>query len=385
MTLLTDFFTRVTSLKCREQSTLVGICVIKNQDDLALCQALLDADYEIVFEGGLQEGERHFTYSPSTAEGYSGYDDFFTNSTWITAEPKLDKILWHQWAKSQNNQINCIDEKNILATVHLALKLKDIFYSHQNIVVFFSKNSSELSLLPHNIEDFIQLLFSFNQEQRDAIDELCRWFGNNKESEHFHSKKSAFSTALTAFLIDKEGRIQHDICDLLADIVKIKMEAIAQHDLYLTDFSFGKFVKKIEENTSKFTARINDALGKSVTQVLGIPVATAVFNLAKIDLHWGSAISLMVYTLLCALVLFTQQCNLYHIEKEFKVFEKELPPQLKNNVWEVNQETILSQLKNQIWLTRFLWLIILSSFWYSSYLIGYLIAKTDWSFFHKLL
>ena len=64
MTLLTDFFTRVTSLECRESSTLVGICVIKNQDDLELCQALRDADYEIVFEGGLQEGERHFTYMP---------------------------------------------------------------------------------------------------------------------------------------------------------------------------------------------------------------------------------------------------------------------------------------------------------------------------------
>ncbi len=76
MTLLTDFFTRVTSLECREPSTLVGICVIKNQDDLALCQALLDNDYEIVFEGGLQVGEWHFTYSPSTAEGYASYDDF---------------------------------------------------------------------------------------------------------------------------------------------------------------------------------------------------------------------------------------------------------------------------------------------------------------------
>jgi hypothetical protein len=385
MTLLTDFFTRVTSLECRESSTLVGICVIKNQDDLELCQALRDADYEIVFEGGLQEGERHFTYSPSTTEGYASYDDFFTNSPWITAEPRLDRILWHQWAKSQNDEINYIDENNILTTVHLALKLKDIFYSHQNIVVFFSKNSSELSLIPHKIEDFIQLLRSFNQEQRDAIDELCHWFGNNTESEHFHSKKSAFSTALTAFLIDKEGRVQHDICDLLADIVKIKVEAIAQHDLYLTDFSFGKFVKKIEENTSKFTARINDALGKSVTQVLGIPVATAVFNLAKIDLHWGSAISLIVYTLLCALVLFTQQSNLLHIEKEFEVFEKELPPQLKNNVWKTNKETISSQFKNQKRLTIFLWLIILCAFWYASFLIGYLAAKTDWSFFSKLL
>lgn len=380
MTLLTDFFTRVTWLECRDASILVGICVIKNQDDLALCQALLDADYEIVFEGGLQEGERHFTYSPSTAEGYASYNDFFTNSTWITAEPKLDKILWYQWAKSQNIEINYIDENNILTTVRLALKLKDIFYSHQNIVVFFSKNSSELSLIPHKIEDFIQLLLSLTQEQRDAIDELCHWFGNDINSEHFHSKKSAFSIALTAILIDKEGRIQHDICDLLSDIVKIKAEAIAQHDLYLADFSFGKFVKKIEENTSKFTTRINDALGKSVTQVLGLPVATAVFNLAKVDLHWGSVISLMVYTLLCAFVLFIQQCNLCHIEEEFKVFAEELPSQLKNNLWKTNQGTILSQLASQKRLTIFLWLIILGSFWYASFLIGCLIAKTNWSF-----
>ncbi|WP_044471021.1 hypothetical protein [Mannheimia massilioguelmaensis] len=380
MNILTDFFTLVTSLECREPSTLVGVCVIKNQADLAQCQALLDANYEIVFEDGLQEGERRFTYSPSTTEGYASYDDFFTNSNWITAEPKLDKILWHQWAKSQNNKINHIDENNILTTVRLALKLKDIFYSHQNVVVFFSKNSSELSLAPHKIDKFIELLFSFSQEQRDAINELCYWFGNDKDSEHFHSKKSAFSTALTAFLIDKEGRIQHDICDLLLDIVKIKDNAIAQHDLYLADFSFGKFVKKIEENTSKFTARINDALGKSVTQVLGIPVATAVFNLTKIDLHWGSAISLMVYTLLCAVVLCTQHSNLLHIEKEFKVFEKELPPQLKNNVWETNKETISSQLENQKKLTIFLWLIILCAFWYTSFLIGCLIAQTDWIF-----
>ena len=118
---------------------------------------------------------------------------------------------------------------------------------------------------------------------------------------------------------------------------------------------------------------------------MGIPVATAVFNLAKIDLHWGSAISLIVYTLLCALVLFTQQSNLFHIEKEFEVFEKELPPQLKNNVWKTNKETISSQFKNQKRLTIFLWLIILCAFWYASFLIGYLAAKTDWSFFSKLL
>ncbi|HDR1813820.1 TPA: hypothetical protein QB650_000236 [Pasteurella multocida] len=377
MSLLTDFFTLIEELESCNQSTLVGICVIKDQTDLTLCKRLLDEDYEIKFDGELQEGTLHFTYSPSTAEGYASYEDFFDNATWITTKPKLDMILWHQWAKQQDRKINYIDENNILSIVHLAVKLKEIFYSHNNIVVFFSRNSSELSLTPQKIDVFIQLLKDFTKEQRDAIDELCHWLGNKSDSEHFHSKKSAFSTALTDLLIEKEGGVPHDICDLLEDIVNIKTQAIAQHDLYLADFSYGKFVKKIEENVSKFTTRINDALGKSVTQVLGIPIATAVFNLAKIDLHWGSAISLMIYTLLCALVLFIQQHNLSHIKREFQFFEEKLPKQLKNDVWETNKKTILSQLKDQKRLTQFLWLIILCAFFYASFLIGYLIGKTN--------
>lgn len=115
----------------------------------------------------------------------------------------------------------------------------------------------------------VQLIRELSEQQAHAIDKICEWFGEwfgtNTEDEHFHSKKNAFSTALTDFLIEKEGRVQHDICDLLEDIVNIKNQAIAQHDLYLEDFSYGKFVKKIEENASKFTTRINDTLGKSVT------------------------------------------------------------------------------------------------------------------------
>lgn len=247
--------------------------------------------------------------------------------------------------------------------------------------MFFSKKPSELALKVQDTSLLTKLIRDLNSAQINAIDKICNWFGLSIEDEHFYSKKNAFSTALTDFLIEKEGRIRHDICDLLEDIVNIQEQAIAQHDLYLEDFSYGKFVKKIEENASKFTTRINDTLGKSVTQVLGIPIATAVFNLAKIELHWGSVVSLLVYTLLCALVLFTQQCNLSNIEDEFRVFENKLPKQLKNEVWKINRKTINSQLKSQKRLTQFLWLIILGAFGYASYLICYLAAKTDWSFF----
>ncbi len=318
--------------------------------------------------------------------GYASYEQYFDKKREWWEAPNLENVVAHQWYKykSSNQQIK-LDNLNKVATLLRLLTDKNRFYITNNIVVFFSKKPSELALKVQDTSLLTKLIRDLNSAQINAIDKICKWFGLSIEDEHFYSKKNAFSTALTDFLIEKEGRIRHDICDLLEDIVNIQEQAIAQHDLYLEDFSYGKFVKKIEENASKFTTRINDTLGKSVTQVLGIPIATAVFNLAKIELHWGSVVSLLVYTLLCALVLFTQQCNLSHIEDEFRVFENKLPKQLKNEVWKINRKTINSQLKSQKRLTQFLWLIILGAFGYASYLICYLAAKTDWSFFSKLL
>lgn len=254
-------------------------------------------------------------------------------------------MVAHQWYKyqSSNQQIK-LDNLNKVATLLRLLTDKKRFYITNNIVVFFSKKPSELVLKAQDTSQLTKLIRDLNSAQINAMDKICKWFGLSTEDEHFYSKKNAFSTALADFLIEKEGRIRHDICDLLENIINIQEQAIVQHDIYLEDFSYGKFVKKIEENASKFTTRINDALGKSVTQVLGIPIATAVFNLAKIELHWGSAVSLMIYTLLCALVLFTQQCNLSHIEEEFRVFENKLPKQLKNEVWEINKKQLIHNL-----------------------------------------
>ncbi|HHF0444263.1 TPA: hypothetical protein ACPORJ_001633 [Haemophilus influenzae] len=387
--ILTQFFSLVTEMSV-SKGELTGFLSPKKQDDIKELQewAETSSEFELI-DNNLEINKRiAFRLAPMLENGlgYASYEKYFDKKREWWEAPDLENVVAHQWYKyqSSNQQIK-LDNLNKVATLLRLLTDKNRFYITNNIVVFFSKKPSELALNAKEPSQLIKLIRDLNQAQINAIDEICRWFGANTEDEHVYSKKHAFSEALSDFLIEKEGRIRHDICDLLENIVNIQEQAIAQHDLYLEDFSYGKFVKKIEENASKFTTRINDTLGKSVTQVLGIPIATAVFNLAKIELHWGSVVSLVVYTLLCALVLFTQQCNLSHIEEEFRVFENKLPKQLKNEVWKINRKTINSQLKSQKRLTQFLWLIILGAFWYASYLIGYLAAKTDWSFFSKLL
>ncbi|OBX10094.1 hypothetical protein QV08_00110 [Gallibacterium salpingitidis] len=378
--ILTSFFSLVTEMSAK-QSYLEGFLVPRKQEDIEKLREWEESSAEFKITDKLLEVNRRssFKLTPILQDGlgYASYEQYFDKKRDWWDTPNFDNVVEHCWFKysSSNKEITFFNLEKV-ATLLRLLTDKKRFYVTNNIIVFFSKKPSEIALKTQNTSLLVQLIRELNEQQIQAIDEICKWFGTNTDDEHFHSKKNAFSTALTDFLLEKEGRIQHDICDLLEDIVNIKNQAIAQHDLYLEDFSYGKFVKKIEERASKFTTRINDALGKSVTQVLGIPIATAVFNLAKIDLHWGSVISLMIYTLLCALVLFTQQRNLFYIEDEFHIFESKLPRQLKNDVWEVNKQAILSQLKYQKWVTNFLWIIIVCTFWYVSYLIGYLIAQT---------
>ncbi|ULJ61935.1 hypothetical protein [Wielerella bovis] len=380
---LNEFFSLVTEMSVGSNN-LTGFVTPKKQQDIDGLQEWSESSAE--FELGnsaLNIGAKtSFTLSPQLQDGlgYASYQQYFDRKREWWQNPNLENVVEHQWLLYQSSRkqitLNNLDK---VSTLLKLLTDKKRFYVTNNIVVFFSKKPSEVALKAQDSALLVELIRELSESQIQAINDICEWFGTDAENEHFHSKKNAFSTALTDYLTEKEGRTQHDICDLLEDIVNIKNQALTQHDLYLEDFSYGKFVKKIEENASKFTTRINDALGKSVTHVLGLPIATAVFNLAKIDLHWGSVLSLIVYTSLCALVLWIQQRNLFYIEKEFELFEGKLPKQLKNDLWNMNKKAISDQFKNQKLLTKFLWGIILCTFLYSLDLISYLLAKTYFS------
>ena len=371
--ILTQFFSLVTEMSV-SKGELTGFISPKKQDDIKELQewAETSSEFELI-DNNLEINKRvAFKLAPMLENGlgYASYEKYFDKKREWWEAPDLENVVAHQWYKyqSSNQQIK-IDNLNKVATLLRLLTDKNRFYVTNNIVVFFSKKPSELALNAKDPSQLIKLIRDLNQAQINAIDEICRWFGTNTEDEHVYSKKHAFSEALSDFLIEKKGLVRHDICDLLENIVNIQEQAIAQHELYLEDFSYGKFVKKIEE--------------------------TSVVKLAKIEPYWESVIALMIYILLCALVLFTQQRNLSYIEEEFKIFENKLPQQLKKkknkdgqenekSEWEISKESIISQLKNQNRVIQFLWVIILLAFWYTSFLIGCLAAKTDWSFFSKL-
>lgn len=364
-----DFLGLITSLDVGSRYTLLtGRVLPKNQSDI---NDLIDyvsnqSGYDLVLntDNLAVDVECEFTLTPHLPPdglGYASYFHYFENKREWWKSTDLDTIVQHRWL-SYTQSDSVIDAEKIQKIASFLLILSDHknFYSTPNsVVVFFSKKPCELSLKAHKTDVLIELLNNLSQEKVQAFDALAQWFGGNQENEHSQAKRNAFSVALTDFLTEKEGRQQHDICDLIEDIVNIKNQAFAQYELYLEDFSYSKFVKKIEESSTKFIARINEALNRSVTQILALPVATVAFKALDAELNWVAVISLFVYCTICAVVLYNQSAVITHIEKEVKLFEAKLPRQLNDNLWKLNNETISKQIVNQRRLSKLLWATII--------------------------
>lgn len=363
--ILTEFFSLATEMSVSKNS-LTGFVTPKKQEDIIALQTWTETSAEFKLHSdplNLNEAIA-FELEPMLQNGlgYASYESYFDKKREWWLNPSFDNVVEHQWWLYQTSTMQISPENlQTLAKLLQLLTDKSRFYVTNNIVVFFSKKPSELALKAQNSQVFVQLVRNLSEAQIQAIDQLCAFLGGNTEEEHFHAKKNAFSTALTDYLTEKEGRIQHDICDLVADIVNIKNQALTQYDLYLEDFSYSKFVKKIEESSAKFISRVNDVLSRSVTQVLALPVATVVLkSMDNVELSILANISLFIYCLICAFVLSNQSRILEHIEQEIKLFEDKLPQQLNDRLWKLNSEAIAKQISSQRRLSCLLWFTILA-------------------------
>lgn len=361
--ILTEFFSLVTKMSVSKNS-LTGIVMPKKQEDIVALQdwAETSAEFKLHSETLNLNEAIAFELEPMLQNGlgYASYESYFDKKREWWNSPSFDNIVEHQWWLYQASTMQ-ISQENIQVVANLLRLLtdKNRFYVTNNIVVFFSKKPFELALKSQDSGAFVQLIRNLSEPQIQAINRLCAFLGGSSEEEHFYAKKNAFSTALTDYLTEKEGRIQHDISSLVANIVNITNQALTQYDLYLEDFSYSKFVKKIEESSTKFISRVNDALSRSVTQVLALPVATVVLkSMDNANLSVLANISLFIYCLICAFVLFNQSKIIDHIEQEVQLFESKLPKQLNDQLWALNSQAIAKQIVNQRRLSRLLWLTI---------------------------
>lgn len=367
---LQRFFRLITEMNVGEKS-LTGMVLPKTQEDINYLLDWSETSREFRLESTdvLIDQKVSFTLRPMLQDGlgYASYHQYFDKKREWWKSPSFDKVVEHQWWEYQvsigndvqDQQIPC-NKLQVIVDLFKLLTDTEKFYVTNDIVVFFSKKPTELIIKARDSQQFVKLIQNLSDSQIHAINDICKLLGENTNDEHFYSKKNAFSTAVIDYLTEKYGKIQHDICDLLVDIINIKNQTFVQYDLYLEDFSYSKFVKKIEESSTKFIARINETLNRSVTQVLALPVATVVLKfMDNVDLSLIAYISLFIYCLICAFVLCNQSKIIQHIKEEVKLFENTLPRELHNQLWELNSKTIAEQIKSQKRLSYLLWCTII--------------------------
>lgn len=218
-------------------------------------------------------------------------------------------------------------------------------------LVFFSKKTFELSTaINTQLEAFSLCLKELNNEQIQILQGFIEWLNDEETSTHIDEKKS-----ILAFVFAESLPQNATIIDVLQNVKHISESVQNQYALYLENFSYEKFVKKLAENSEKFVGKINDTISKVLPQFLALPFLTAVPTALKSGDNWLVYFALCLYCLICYLGLSNQKLVLDHINEDVQDFEQKgkIPENLKSQ-WRTDKTRIDKLLSKQN--TLYCWL-----------------------------
>ena len=231
-------------------------------------------------------------------------------------------------------------------------------------LVFFSKKTFELSVdISKRLPDFIKLITELDQKQCQIIADFQNWLDDEDTSHHIDEKKS-----ILAFVLSDALPKNSDLIDLIKQIESISESVQAQYALYLENFSYEKFVKKLEENSEKFVTKINDTISKVLPQFLALPFLIAIPTALKSADNWLVYLAMMLYCIMCILGLNNQNAILNHIKTDVTQYDSKgkVPEKLKAQ-WKKDKIRIDILIKKQKHLYYFLFTSVLFFLGYASF------------------
>ena len=361
----------------RESEPLIGsekrlFCIQTEQQLNILNQLLSDDNYEntvLESENTLELGAKvnliFGTPKPQFGRFFNKLDDFIKGDITQFNNDALSNAPY--FIKSEN--IASFDENVPILKSYQVVRdfLRQLIAmdSYTDVVnkklIFFSKKTFELSIdVTIKLNEFIQLIRDLDDEQRKLIIDFQEWLNDEETSSHTDEKKS-----ILAFVLSDSLPSDANFSDVIQQIARISESVQAQYALYLENFSYEKFVKKLEENTEKFVIKINDTISKVLPQFLGLPFLTAVPSALKSADNWLIYLALMLYCIICGYGLSNQKLVLDHIRQDVERFESKgkIPEQLKEQ-WKEDKARINKLLRKQRHLYRILFLSLTSCFAY---------------------
>ncbi|MEB3470140.1 hypothetical protein ROV31_06070 [Pasteurella multocida] len=313
---------------------------------------------------------------------YDNFEEFVKGDMTLLHNPKVtDKPYFIKSEKIAFNDAEkppyFLNYEGIKVFLHQLIEMASYSDSVNKKLIFFSKKTFELSIdVSKQPSLFCTLLRELNSEQLQLVRGFGEWLNDEETSHHIDEKKS-----ILAFVLSDALSQSATLIDVLNNIKTISESVQAQYALYLENFSYEKFVKKLEENSEKFVSKINDTINKVLPQLLGLPILTAIPTaIGKAD-NWLVYLALCCYCVVCWFALTNQKLVLDHLREDVNQFEQKgkIPEKLKGG-WREDKKRIDKLLRKQRHLYRVLLVVIVLGFIYA--LVKYLQAM-EWIVIHS--
>lgn len=232
-------------------------------------------------------------------------------------------------------------------------------------LIFFSQNIFELSIdMTNKAAEFGDFIRNITPKHQNVIGAFSAWLKQDQDitKSHHDEKKS-----ILAFVLTEEFSHQAHLLDVLEKITEVYKSIEAQYALYIANFSYKKFLEKLNETNEKFVARINDTVSKTLPQFLGLPFLTAIPTALKSEDNWLVYTALLFYCAMCFLGLSTQKAVLNYIKEDVKNYtDAELPKELANQ-WQTHKNRINTLVGKQELLYCVLVIAVALCFFYGLY------------------
>ncbi|MFK5212795.1 hypothetical protein [Glaesserella parasuis] len=293
-------------------------------------------------------------------EGFVKGDMAHLHNPQVSDKPyfiKSEKIVFDDVGKPQY-LLNYVGIKTFL---HQLISMASYSDSVNKKLIFFSKKTFELSLdVSKQPLPFCTILQELSSQQLQFILDFGNWLHDEKTSSHIDEKKSILALAFAnAF---PQGAT---ILDVLQKIERINEGVRKDYALYMENFSYEKFVKKLTENSEKFISRVNDSISKLLPQFLGLPLLTAIPTTLRSGDNWLVYVALCFYCAMCYLGLTYQKQVLDNLSDDVEQFEQKgkVPKELKPD-WQKDKAKIDELIRKQRRLYRLLSIVVWGCFFY---------------------
>ena len=336
----------------RNPQLLCGECTPQNEEAakrLEECLLEVEGKASLRFLSDVEVGKSvEFQFSPyKNLLPFAGYEDFWNNYSLqeIHTEDELRESFFHQWAVSHQDTRR-IGDNAIAAVFALLQALPGMGYQHENSLIFLGKNAIEVrcSFNGEDAAKMTEFMRKLDDSQAEDIRVFSLWFQEDEEK-HLAEKRQIFSSVLGDFLHEERT---WNIAHLLENLHLLVKEVRGQYDLYMENFSYGKFVKKLEESNEKFVVRINDTLNKILSQVLALPIAATALNLFAKEKTAIGYVALLFYCALCFVALINQTQVLQHLHDELEDYQTSGKiPQTLTEQWEKQTQKLKKLFKSQ--------------------------------------